>query len=259
MKKTELPRLIGMVHLLPLPGAPRAAAIGEVLRRAERDASVLEAAGFDALMIENFGDAPFFPGRVPHETVAAMSAIIAAIAAKSRLPIGVNVLRNDGESALGIAAATGAAFVRINVLTGAMVTDQGIIEGTAHAVARTRARLCPSVRIFADVLVKHAQPLAPAPLEQLVHDTVARGGADALVVSGDGTGKPVSAERLAAVAAAAHAPVYIGSGLSLKNAAALLAVAQGAIVGSSIKTTGDPASPVDPKKARALVQALRRS
>lgn len=255
----KLPRLIGMVHLLPLVGAPRAVPMKDVIARALADARILRDAGFDAVMIENFGDAPFFPGRVPAETVAAMTAAIARVSDEVRLPIGVNVLRNDGLSALAIAAAVGAGFVRINVLTGAMVTDQGLIEGNAHEIARARAKLCPGVHVFADVLVKHAQPLAPGgDVQQIVKDTVARGLADALVVSGEGTGRPVSAERLALVARAAAAPVYIGSGLDAGNADALLAVADGAIVGSSIKKTKDPASAVDPKKARALVAALRR-
>jgi membrane complex biogenesis BtpA family protein len=231
----------------------------EVIARAEDDASALAAAGFDAIMIENFGDSPFFPGRVPHETVAAMTAVVTQIRETvAALPLGINVLRNDGLSALGIAAATGAAFVRINVLVGAMVTDQGVIAGNAHEVARLRTQLCPQVRVLADVLVKHAQPLGPPPpLEQLVHDTVSRAMADALVVSGDGTGKPVSIERLTAVKTASSVPVYIGSGFGPKNAHALLSVADGAIIGSAIKRTSDPASPVDLKKAKALVAAAR--
>ncbi len=253
----RFPRLCGMIHLLPLPGAPKARPMREIVSRARADLAALLAARFDAAMVENFGDAPFYPDRVPAETVAAMSAVVGALVSEAPgFPIGVNVLRNDGESALAIAAATGAQFIRVNVLTGAMVTDQGLIVARAHELMRMRARLCPQVRVFADILVKHAEPLAPVrDLAQWVHDTVARAGADALVVSGEGTSRPVDVARLDTVAAASPVPVYIGSGLDLKNARRLLEKAHGAIVGSSIKTRRDPASPVDRRKARALVQA----
>ncbi|MEZ0311401.1 MAG: BtpA/SgcQ family protein [Myxococcota bacterium] len=256
----DIPRLVGMVHLLPLPGAPRAREMTEVVARARADFAALRSAGFRAAMVENFGDSPFYPDRVPAETIAAMSAVITVLRADAPdMQLGVNVLRNDGESAIAIAAACGASFIRVNVLTGAMVTDQGVITARAHAVMRLRARLCPSVRVLADILVKHAEPLAAVrDLQQLVHDTVARAGADALVVSGEGTSRPVDGDRLKDVAAASPVPVYIGSGFSAQNAAAQLAVAHGAIVGSSIKTTSDPSSPVDPEKARALIAAVQR-
>ena len=260
MRDQEIPKLIGMVHLLPLPGAPRARGMLDVIARARADLSALRTAGFRAAMVENFGYSPFYPDRVPAETVAAMSAVVSTLHADAPdMQLGVNVLRNDGESAIAVAAACGATFVRINVLTGAMVTDQGVITARAHAVMRLRASLCPHVRVLADILVKHAEPLAQVrDLPQLVHDTVARAGADALVVSGEGTSRPVDDARLRDVAAASTVPVYIGSGFSAQNAQAQLAVAHGAIVGSSIKTTSDPSSPIDPEKARALIAAVGR-
>ena len=119
--------LIGMVHLGPLPGAARSVPLDEVIDRAVSDAVDLVDAGFDALMIENFGDAPFFADDVPKVTIAAMTRAIAAIATQIEVPFGVNVLRNDGLGALAVAAATGAQFIRINVLLGSMSTDPGPI------------------------------------------------------------------------------------------------------------------------------------
>lgn len=233
--------------------------MARVLVRAKADLAALVAAGFDGVMVENFGDAPFYPERVPAETVAAMSAVLSTLRPLCKVPLGVNVLRNDGESAIAIAAATGADLVRINIITGAFVTDQGVIATRAHEVMRLRARLAPNVRVLADVLVKHAEPLARIrDIGQLVHDTVARGGADALVVSGEGTGRSVDLDRLRTVrASSGKTPIYIGSGFSTKNAASLLSFAHGAIVGSSIKVGKNPASAIDAKKAKALVSALR--
>src|SRR5690606_2253475 len=153
------PVIIGMVHLLPLPGAPRwAGSLDEVRERALADARALEAGGVDGIIVENFGDAPFHPDAVPAETIAAMTALTTGVVRAVGLPVGVNVLRNDAAAALAVAAAAGARFIRVNVHTGAMLTDQGWITGRAHETLRLRARIAPTVAIAADVLVKHATP-----------------------------------------------------------------------------------------------------
>src|SRR5206468_10482953 len=167
--------------------------------------------------IENFGDVPFFPGRVPAGVVAYMTAVAGEVRrAVPDLPLGINVLRNDGLSALAVADAVGASFIRINVLCGARVTDQGVIQGIGHDLLRDRADLrATNVKIFADVDVKHSAPLAERPLVDEVDDTLERGLADALVVSGAGTGKPTDLGKVKAVkAAAGESPVFIGSGIA---------------------------------------------
>ena len=181
--------LFGMVHLLPLPGAPLyGGSIDEVLDAALRDAQAIATGGCDGIVIENFGDKPFFRGRVPAETVAAMTRVINEIVGQVKVPIGVNVLRNDALSALAIAAAVGAAFIRINIHSGAMLTDQGIIEGDSAATLRLRASLAPDVMIFADHMVKHAMPMVPLDEAQAAKDLRHRGLADAVIVSGAETG-----------------------------------------------------------------------
>jgi membrane complex biogenesis BtpA family protein len=250
-------RLIGMVHLDPLPGAPRFggdldAAIADALLDAHRIAD----AGFDALLIENFGDAPFYADDVPKVTVAAMTRAVQSVATAVDLPVGVNVLRNDALAALAIAAATGAAFIRVNVLSGSMMTDQGEITGRAAEVARARAALCPDVEILADVFVKHAAPPPGLGIEQAARDLTERGGADAIVVSGSGTGDPVDEGRLAAVRKAVPgARMYAGSGVDAMTVADILEVCDGVIVGTAIKEGGVTTAPVDPERARALVEA----
>ncbi len=254
------PFLAGVVHLLPLPGAPRFGGdLERVLRRAVADARVYAEAGFDAVVVENFGDAPFFPRRVPPETVAALAVATRAVREAVDLPVGVNCLRNDGVSALAVAAAAGAAFVRVNVLVGAAVADQGVLEGEAHEVQRTRARLAPAVSVLADVRVKHAVPLAERPLEEEALDAVERGLSDGVIVSGARTGAmpdPRDLERLAA-ALGARVPILVGSGLAAANAKELLSIADGAIVGTSVKRGGVVTAPVDPRRAAALVRAVR--
>ncbi|MCB9735608.1 MAG: BtpA/SgcQ family protein [Deltaproteobacteria bacterium] len=251
--------LIGMVHLGPvLDGATR---LADVVARAIADAEALAEAGFDAICAENFGDAPFYPGRVPAHTVAGMTRALLAVRAvteRAGIPLGVNVLRNDCDTALAIAAAVDAAFVRVNVHTGAMVTDQGLIEGRAHETVRWRDRMAPDVAIYADVQVKHAAPLAPRPLDEEAREVFGRGRADALIVSGARTGGKTDVARLEAVRAAVpEAPILVGSGATPDDVKALLRVADGVIVGSWLKEGGQVLRPVDPARARAFVAAAR--
>ena len=229
--------VVGMLHAPPLPGSPRyegdmAAVAAAVVREAEAWA----AAGADALMLENFGDAPFHADHVEPATVAALAALAAAVRAAVGLPLGINVLRNDGAAAVAVAAATGAAFVRVNVLCGARVTDQGLIQGNAAVVARLRRSLgATHVRVLADVQVKHSAALAERPVEEEVADTLHRGMADALVVSGSTTGRAVDGGKLAAVRrAAGAAPVLVGSGVRADTVAQLAPHADGFIVGTSV-------------------------
>ncbi len=172
------------------------------------------------------------------------------------LPFGVNVLRNDAGAALAIAAATGAAFVRVNVHTGAMLTDQGVIEGRAAETLRLCAAIAPGVLLFADHMVKHATPLAMTDDALAAKDLRLRGLADAIIVSGAETGAAVDAARLARVRAVVDAPLLIGSGLSEENASSF-DIADGAIVGTSIKRGGRVEAPVDPARVARLVAALK--
>ena len=251
--------LIGMVHVGALPGSPRFGGDFEaVLTAAVADARALQEAGFDALLAENFGDRPFFADDVPKVTVAAMARALAEVRRAVGLPVGVNVLRNDARAALAVAAATGAAFIRVNVLAGTMATDQGVITGRAAEVARLRASLQVPVRVLADVFVKHAAPPAGLTLEQAAADTWERAGADGLIITGAGTGKAAALEDVArARAAAPGAPLYVGSGVTAQTVASILSVADGVIVGTALKRDGMVGNPVDPERARALVAAAR--
>ena len=252
-------RLIGVVHLHPLPGAPRyAGSLDRTLAAAVDDARTLEEAGFDAVIVENFGDAPFFAEQVPPVTVAAMTRAVAEVASAIQTPVGVNVLRNDATAALAVAAATGAAFIRVNVLTGMMTTDQGVITGRAADVMRLRRELEIDAKVYADVMVKHAVPPPGMTIELATADTVRRGMADGIIVSGEATGaKPDRDVVRRAVTAAAGAPVLIGSGATEATVADLLQVASGVIVGTALKVDGVTTNPVDPSRAAAFVKAAQ--
>lgn len=257
---SPIPRVVGMVHLLPLPGSPGFnGSMDEIMKTAVSDASDLADAGFPALMIENFGDVPFLADGVPAETISAMTVSVTEVSDATGLPFGVNVLRNDAVSALGIAAATGAAFIRVNVLTGIMYTDQGPIVGQAAAVLRKRSQLAPGVEIWADVMVKHAAAPAEIDASQAAADTVERGRADAVIVSGSGTGAEPDMHEATVVKAAVptETRVVIGSGANVGNLSRLTGTADSVIVGSSIKVDGDARNRVDPRRASRFIEVAR--
>jgi membrane complex biogenesis BtpA family protein len=251
--------VIGVVHLLPLPTAPGwGGNLKAVLERAEQEATALATGGVDGLIIENFFDAPFAKDRVDPAVVSAMTLIVERVQSLVTLPIGLNVLRNDARSALAIAACTGAQFIRVNVLTGVMATDQGLIEGCAYDLLRYRRELGADIKIFADVLVKHARPLGTPNLTVAVQDAIHRGLADGVILSGWATGSPPSREDLElAKAAAGDTPVFIGSGADLDNIGSLLQAADAVIVSSSLKRKGKRTECIDPVRVGQFMETVR--
>ncbi len=253
-------RLIGMVHLAALPGAPRAQlSLDAIEAQAVDEARTLRSAGFDACVIENFGDNPFHKDAVEAVTIAALTRIVGAVRrAEPEWQVGVNVLRNDAHAALAIAVATGAHFIRVNVHVGAAATDQGVIEGRAAETLRLRRALGAQVEIWSDVHVKHGRSLAHETIEREAEDAVLRGMADALIVSGTGTGHAARLEDVQAVAALAlGAPVLVGSGVTVETVRAVLRIADGVIVGTALKKGGATTAALDPERLRRFVDAAR--
>lgn len=260
MIELPTPALIGVIHLLPLPGSARhTLPMEEIILRALADARTLREAGFDAAIIENYGDAPFTAGALPPASVAAMTVAAHAVRDETGLRIGINALRNDARAALGIAAATGAKFVRVNVHTGVYATDQGMIEGQAHETLEYRKQLGARIAIFADVAVKHARPISEPDIARAARDAAYRGLADALIVTGPATGEPTELDEIRRVAAAVpDRRIFVGSGATIDTVATLLTVAGGIIVGTGIKIDGKTENPVAPELARAFVRAAGR-
>ena len=251
--------LIGVVHLPPLPGSPGwDGDMPRVVARALADASALEAAGFDAVILENFGDAPFSRGFAGRGAVAGLAAVGAHVSQSTSLPLGVNVLRSDSLSAVSVAAAIGARFVRVNVHIGAAATDQGIIQGNARETLLAIREQAPGIALFADVFVKHARPLGGGSIEQSAAELVERGKASAIIVTGDMTGLPGSPEDLARVRAAVPGtPVVAGSGVTAHTVADVLGKCDAVIVGSDVMEGGRAARPIDPERAASFVRAAR--
>jgi membrane complex biogenesis BtpA family protein len=156
-----------------------------------------------------------------------------------------------------VASAVDFDFVRVNVHTGAMVTDQGIVEGNAAATLRERAELAPTVAVLADVDVKHAHPLgAGFDLAEAARETAYRGLADGLIVTGKGTGSPARLDDLRTVREAVpDRVVLVGSGVTSDTVAEVLQIADGVIVASALKPDADVTAPIDPDRARRFIDA----
>lgn len=251
--------IIGMVHLQSLPGAPgfdgdRAA----IRERALADARALEAGGVDGLIVENFGDVPFYPESVPAHVVSEMTAVAGEVVETVDCPVGINVLRNDAEAALAVAGAVGAGFVRVNVHVGTAATDQGLLSGRAHETVRLRERVAPGVAILADVHVKHASPVGDRGVGRAARETVERGLADGVIVSGPGTGEEAPDTAIERVAGAVDAPVFVGSGVTPGTVHGVFDLgADGAVVGSALERDGEAGNPVEEARVRTVVEAAR--
>ncbi len=269
---STLPKLIGVIHLPPLGGSPGAHhehpsdSLQNAGLQAVQEALTFAKAGYDGVILENFGDAPFFATSVPPETVASMAIIAAAVRESVKIQVGINVLRNDARSALAIAAVTGCDFIRVNVFSGVAATDQGWVQGEAAYLIRERERLHVGVSILADVHVKHAVTFSSSDLGQAIEELGGRSLADGIIITGRTTGRLVDAESLATASKTARAlgiPLFIGSGATRETVAELKPWVDGVIVGSDLRKAGHAGGPLDAKRvkdfARAYLQARVRS
>ena len=249
--------IIGVDHLEPLPGSPLYKGdFSSVIERAIKDASTLEDGGVDGIIIENFGDIPYWPRVTEPETIAAMAIIVREVSREVSIPIGVSFLRNSAVEALAIAHVCGAKFIRVNAYVENVSTDSGIIEAAAPAVIRYAKKLGAKIGVLADVHVKHASPLGERHLKDVISDAFGRGLATAVILTGSKTGEPPSKKDLLLAKGLRKGPILIGSGLSLETIE-LLKYADGAIVGTFFKKEGNVHNPVDVNRVKKFINAAK--
>lgn len=250
--------IIGMVHLLPLPGAPRfGGGIEDVYRRACREAEILVDVGVDGMIVENFGDSPYRIGEPDPPQLALMAGVTRQIRARVDVPIGVNVQFNAWHAEISLAYACRADFVRVEVFVDTVVTAQGLVLPCSAQIVRYRQALgADDVYLFCDIQVKHSTNLIDKPLAKSGEEAVAA-GADALIVTGAATGKATPLDAVVEVKKVVDIPVLVGSGTTAENVGGVLRVADGAIVGSALKEGGKASNRVSADAARELVEAAR--
>jgi len=228
--------VIGMIHLLPLPGSAGYDGQGlePVIAHALSEGRALEAGAVDAILLQNTGDLPAFGDGGP-ETIAYMSMIGTLLRRELKTPLGVNILANGTESALAVAHAIGARFVRIKVYVGAVVGLGGITQGSAQRAQDYLRHLAPiDLEICADVYDRTSRPLVDMPIEEAANYASYHGRAQALVVTGASV--PDSLDRIRKVKTTVKdKPIYVGGGATAENIAEFFQVCDGVIVASSVK------------------------
>jgi membrane complex biogenesis BtpA family protein len=255
--------IIGMVHCWPLPGAPGYTGYGvdTIVEHAVKDAKALAEGGADGLIVENMWDIPFRAGAdLAPESIAVHAVVAREVRRAVDLPLGINLVHNGGVALLAIAIAAGASFARVCMLTGAGVWESGSFdEGCAADLLRRRKELgAEDIKLFADVDKKHSVRFPGIDLATHIEWT-RFSGADALIVSGKMTGDAPDLEKVRrAKELGGDCPLLLGSGVDEHNVASFLSVADGAIVGTSVKEGGLCENPVDPERVRRLVAAARR-
>jgi uncharacterized protein len=255
--------IIGVVHLAPLPGAPRheGQSVEAIYQRGLADARAYLDGGIDGLIVENHGDVPFSkPDDIGPETSAHMAVAADRIRREFGKPIGINVLANAAIPALAIACAAGAGFIRVNQWANAYVANEGIVEGAAAKSMRYRAGLkANNVKIFADAHVKHGAHaiVGDRPVEEQVRD-LAFFDADAIIATGQRTGHAADINYIRMIKQASHLPTLVGSGVTIGNVNDIMEVADGVIVASSLKVDGVWWNPVEPGRVQTFMAALRR-
>jgi len=251
--------VIACIHLMPLPGSPLYDGnIRNIYDIALRETEIYQKHGIEAIIVENFRDMPFYADRVPAETIAAMSSVIREIVNHFEGAVGVNVLRNDANAAMSVATATQADFIRVNVHTGAAVTDQGLIQGKAAETLRLRSALKSEVLILADVNVKHASPLANRDIDIETKDTTERGLADGIIITGSRTGSKTDLKESEIVRQNTSLPIIVGSGIHLENLKSTIQSADGMIVGSYFKKDGFAANLVDNDRVEKFMREYNK-
>lgn len=250
---------IGMVHTLPLPFTCRCAnTLEETVARAVSDAMALEAAGFDAVMVENLHDGPYADGCMDFFKVAALTKICVRVRDAVKVPVGIDAC-GDQIAGLDIGSVAGLSFLRMPYFVDIRVGARGLCLPNAGNAVMARKRLnAEHIRIFADIQVKHTYPLLAAiPLEESAKWAVAN-MADALIVTGAETGAAASLQDLARVKRVCAVPVVAGSGVSAANVKEQYEACDGAIVGTALKRGRDTMEPIDPALAGAFMEASRR-
>jgi membrane complex biogenesis BtpA family protein len=244
--------VIGMIHLRPLPGSAAygGGGSGPALEQALADGRLLDEAGVDAILMQNTGDLPATSDGGP-ETIANMTAIGTMLRQELKTPLGVNILANGTESALAVAAAIGAVFVRIKVYVGAVVGIGGLIQGSAQRAQDFMGRIdARTIDVAADIYDRTSRPLGDMPIEEVAHYASFHGSARALVVTGGSVEE--SLDRLRRVKAAVQSvPVY-----AVRQ---FFAACDGVIVGNSVKTGPEFQGCVDRNRLMAYMEAVHQA
>lgn len=251
--------IIGDIHLLPLPGSPKHNnSLEEILERAISEAKIYTEGGINGIIVENYGDVPYYPDKVGSETVAAMTYIACEISKEVKIPVGIQVLRNDAQAAISIANAIDGKFIRVNVLAEERVCEDGSIMSKAYDLQRFRKLLgAEDVKILADI-EHYALPYGKTIID-IAEDLTQRDLADAIIISGGFTGRKPDIrdiERLKQRRTLSDTPILVGGGINKDNVQGYLRICDGIIIATSLKVGGISTNPVDPERVKEFMKKV---
>ena len=251
--------IIAMVHLNAMPGTPlydAEAGIAGIVEAARRDLTALQAADVDAVMFGNENDRPY-ELQVDTASTATMAYVIGQLRSQIAKPFGVNVLW-DPMSTVALAVATGASFVR-EIFTGTYASDMGPWTPNAGQAMRYRDRLGRSDLVMLNnVSAEFADSLDRRSLADRARSAVFSSIPDAVLVSGAITGEAAEMSALVSVKKVLpNTPVLANTGVRHATVADILKIADGCIVGSSLKINGDTWKAVDPERAREFMRIVK--
>jgi len=252
--------IIGMVHFPPLPGSPlfddRQKGIGYIERVIREDLLALQNGGIDSVMFCNENDRPY-QFQADYGTVAVMSKVIGKLEHQIKVPFGVNVLW-DPKASLALAKATGAQFIR-EIVSGAYISDMGVWNTNVGETYRYRRLIeARNIAIFFNICAEFASRLDTRPLEVIARSVAFSSLADAILVSGPMTGVSPRREDIKKVKENVNVPVFINTGLKVDTVDDLLSVADGAIVGTSLKKDGVTWNQVEESRVRELMKKVEQ-
>jgi membrane complex biogenesis BtpA family protein len=254
--------IIGMLHLPPLPGSYNYAGqpLDDIVAHAVGEADILASAGFDGFLMQNAGDRPASLEVCP-EKIAYMSVIGAAVhRAYPAIPLGVNVCWNVPKATIAVCHAAGGAFIRLeHVYIGMAITPHGPVYGCAYEATQFLKLLdAKHIRIFADVYEAHSVPIGRVPIEQAARQATGACQAHAVVITGSTFAESV--EMIQAIKKSTPAlTVILGGGSDPANVGEALRLADGIMVGRSLKTRLDTMAPIQRDRAEAYMEAVRRA
>lgn len=250
-----------MVHFGALPGSPLydgKAGIDGIVAGIRKDLHALQDAGVDAVMFGNENDRPY-EFKVDTASTATMAYAIGQVRSEIKLPFGVNVLW-DPMSSVALAAATGAKFIR-EIMTGTYASDMGPWTPDAGKALRYRDRLgCKDVAVLFNVSAEFAYSIDQRSLADRARSAVFSSIPDAILVSGQITGEAAAMSDLEAVKKVLPGtPVLANTGVKHATVTDVLKIADGVIVGSSLKYDGDTWKAVDPARAKEFMAIVRKA
>src|SRR3990172_1679966 len=247
-----------MCHLRAFPGDQDydpERGLDWVIQQGKADLLALQDGGIDAVMFSNEFSLPYLTKVEPMTTIC-MARVVTELLDYLRLPFGVNVLW-DPIATVDLAVATGAQFAR-EIFTGVYASDFGLWNTNYGEVARHRKAIHgEKVRLLFNILPESAKYLAERDITQIARSTVFNARPDGICVSGLTAGIETPAQIINVVKQAIpDTPVFANTGVNIANVADQLAVADGAIVGTSFKEDCVVWNPVDVKSVRAFMDKV---